>query len=572
MDIVAWRFGASVRPILTPLRSCIGCWGPAALQIRAKGSNSRHGRTEHHKFGQTRTRGRWYYRFHKQIGKANWRKYVERFIAPRKIENTQRFRPTPFATYRMSRHSHSWYWRLPKSIADATTADEVLTAWIQFRHKLPKKTYHHFKVLKRLVDVGGCDAADWRFRFITSRLHSIHYKVLNLPRLLHYYSLLRARHEMETAVKFVYKMIPRYTNPQVCLTAQAFGHAKIQDKYLFGTVASALGSKMETVSARDLVRLAQSFAATEICNYDFLSKISAQAQLRVQQAATEAYVPGMCPNLGELAEIAQVFAKLRFQDYSYFEMISVQVQRMLREGLPGPTPPIVAQFCDAFRTLRIHDIHFFETVLGHAGRHWYDYDATSLARIGAAVSLELPRGLPPVRRAYERMFAQLRQDQDLLSLEGIGMAARFMSAVDRKPSEEFTPGFSMDLVRRLMELREEPKEKFDVPRVLEIFAARRPDDGALFSSLCRHVHRHLALFEPADFVRAARGLSKSEYRDERVTHAMAKWAQKRCDEFTTFDWQRFLESLGAMGFSEHRLDQMRRLPSQSGQLPASSNL
>merc|ERR1719453_2763847 len=99
-------------------------------------------------------------------------------------------------------------------------------------------------------------------------------------------------------------MIPRYTNPQVCLTAQAFGHAKIQDKYLFGTVASALGSKMETVSARDLVRLAQSFAATEICNYDFLSKISAQAQLRVQQAATEMYLPGICPDLPELAEIA----------------------------------------------------------------------------------------------------------------------------------------------------------------------------------------------------------------------------------------------------------------------------
>lgn len=38
----------------------------------------------------------------------------------------------------------------------------ALEAWILFRHKHPKRAYHYFKVLQRLVEVGGADSTDWR--------------------------------------------------------------------------------------------------------------------------------------------------------------------------------------------------------------------------------------------------------------------------------------------------------------------------------------------------------------------------------------------------------------------------
>lgn len=42
-------------------------------------------------FGCTKPKGRYYYAFHKMIGKsANWHKYMERYVAPKKMEMEQR--------------------------------------------------------------------------------------------------------------------------------------------------------------------------------------------------------------------------------------------------------------------------------------------------------------------------------------------------------------------------------------------------------------------------------------------------------------------------------------------------
>merc|ERR1719421_2417763 len=115
----------------------------------------------------------------------------------------------------------------------------------------------------------------------------------------------------------------------------------------------------------------------------------------------------MCPDLEQLADIAEAFAKLRFQDFSFFEMCSMQVQHMLREGVAGPSPVVLAKLSAAFRDLRIHDVPFFETVLQHVSEHWYDYPVASLAEIGSATVTELPSKLGPVRRTYQNMLVQL---------------------------------------------------------------------------------------------------------------------------------------------------------------------
>merc|ERR1712113_678778 len=114
-----------------------------------------------------------------------------------------------------------------------------------------------------------------------------------------------------------------------------------------------------------------------------------------------------------------------------------------------------------------------------------------------------------------------------------------------------------------MELRDEGKERYDVARLVEVFARRVPHNKAVFSCLCKHVHRHLGIFEPVDFVRFARGLSSTEYRDDRVVHALAKWATKRVAEFSSFDWGALVHSLIALGASEARSAQLWSLgPSQ----------
>lgn len=73
------------------------------------------------------------------------------------------------------------------------------------------------------------------------------------------------------------------------------------------------------------------------------------------------------------------------------------------------------------------------------------------------------------------------------------------------------------------------------------------------------MHRHLGFFEPVDFVRFARGLAASAYRDDRVVHAMAKWARKRLAEFSSFDWHRFVYALGELGAREESLAKMREV-------------
>eukprot|EP00933_Yihiella_yeosuensis_P077333 TRINITY_DN8772_c1_g1_i2.p1 TRINITY_DN8772_c1_g1~~TRINITY_DN8772_c1_g1_i2.p1 ORF type:complete len:618 (-),score=123.63 TRINITY_DN8772_c1_g1_i2:69-1922(-) len=536
-----------------------GAAGGALLQqVRHGPMDGRPGRLQHFRFGPAKRKGSYYYRFHKLIGKANWRKYTERYIAPRALENRQRWIPTPYATFSQGRHSFSWHWRLPKELAAATSSDEVLEAWIKFRHKLPKKTFHYFKVLKRLVDVGGCERTDWRLRFITSRLHNFHRKVLNLPRLAKYYAELKVTHELEHVSRFLLKMLPKYSSHQLVLTAQAFGIAKLQDKKMLSEIAKLVEPRLSELTPAELVHLAQAYASTEICHYTLLAQISAQAQLRVQQASNGEGIPGSCPSFEQLMDLAEAFAKLKFQDYSFFEACSLQAEGLLSKGLPGPTPPALAKLCSAASRLKVHDVRLYEVVMGHIADHWYDYPAISLAEIGLAVAPVLPSGDKAIQDVYRKMKRQIRMDRNNLSLRGVGITARFMAEVDHK--EKFMgPEFEQALVQRLLALKDETKECYDVARVTEIFGRRCPEHSALFSTLCRHLHRHLAFFEPVDFVRFARGLATAQYRDDRVVHALHKWARKRLDEFSPHDWASFVGSLTQLGATEQRQEQLRNM-------------
>ena len=73
------------------------------------------------------------------------------------------------------------------------------------------------------------------------------------------------------------------------------------------------------------------------------------------------------------------------------------------------------------------------------------------------------------------MFTQIRYDRDTLSLRGVEAATRFMAEVDHKG--QFMAGFSEALAQRLLALRDESHERYDVARVCEIFARRCRSGG-----------------------------------------------------------------------------------------------
>jgi len=301
---------------------------------------------------------------------------------------------------------------------------------------------------------------------------------------------------------------------------------------------------LDMVGPLDLVKLVQAFAATEICHYTFMERVSAQLQVRVQMASAGQAPPRSSPTFSQLVDVAEGFARLKFQDYSYFEMCAFQAESLLQSGGTGLSPPALARLCTACAKLKIHEVRMYEAVLAHASQHWYDYSAASLAEIGAAISPALPREPLQVKDAYTVMMGVIAADKDTLTLEGVALAARFMAEVDHKG--EFMPELAFNLRSRLLEMRDDTRERYDVARVTEIFGRRMPEDNALFSCLCRHLHRHLAIFEPVDFVRFTRGLAAAQYRDDRVVHALAKWARKRSAEFSSHDWEAFVTSLGAL--------------------------
>jgi len=384
-------------------------------------------------------------------------------------------------------------------------------------------------------------------------------KVLNKPRLAHLYAQLKGNDMLAHLSHFLYPMLPKYTPAQLALVLHSFGLAKLQDKHLFKEVTRVLEPQLAMVSPAELVRIVNAFASTEISHYAFIARVSAQIQVRVQQESEGQAPPGSCPTIAQLSEIAAGFSVLKFQDYSFFEMCTMQTTHLLQTGLPGPNPLVLARLCSAYAKLKIHDVPLFAVVLAHIADHWYDYPSHSIAEIGASVAPVLPTDNESVQDVYRKMFSVMQTDADMLTLKGVELAARFMAEVDHK--QEFVGGFSHVLGARLKDLKDESRERYDVARVVEVFSRRCPEDQLLFSCLCRHVHRHLGIFEPVDFVRFARGLSATEYRDHRIPHALAKWGCKRFAEFSSFDWEGFVRSLATLNLAEKKVAQLRELGS-----------
>eukprot|EP00392_Amoebophrya_sp_AT5.2_P013240 g13356.t1 len=236
------------KALLYLFRFCIGKFCRRQCQQvrwKRKGAN-RIGRPCWHHHGTNKVRGRMYYPFHKMIGKsANWHKYQERFVPPKAVEAKVRLVPTCYANYRAMRESKAWYWLLPKALAASTTGDEVLNSFLRFRHKQPKKIHHYLRCLARLLAVGGCDVADWRFKYIASRVKPLRFRIVNLPRLALMYAKLNAVKEVKDLTRFLHAKMEWYSMQQLSFVVRAFALVKLNDAFLFQTVVRRLQDSLE---------------------------------------------------------------------------------------------------------------------------------------------------------------------------------------------------------------------------------------------------------------------------------------------------------------------------------------
>ena len=351
------------------------------------------------------------YRFHKKIGKGRWSRYVERYLRPAGLEHNQRlvYNYKPFFT--VKKRSHRWMWELPKRIARATNASEVLDAWVHFRHRRHKRPYHYFKALKRLVEVGGCDPTDWRFRLIATRIIRIRRRFLNLPRAAKYFGMLSAGHYVVQLSTILAARAHLFTTQQLVQIAVAFARVRVHDKYLFRKLGTHFTDDIESAPVAEVVQMVRAFAECHVHDYGFMA-IAAQDIERRIGLATQAFEgsfdedtrqglvsPLMCPSIAQLAEVAGAFATAKYLDFGFFEMCAMQLTHILRNagvrrqtdrqrGREGGrqgwgergvwcivcgvcvcvvpagrvTPPIIAEMIEAFRKNKVNDIYLFEIV------------------------------------------------------------------------------------------------------------------------------------------------------------------------------------------------------------------
>ncbi|CAD7948018.1 unnamed protein product, partial [Amoebophrya sp. A25] len=199
-----------------------------------------------HVRGPDKVRGRHYYPFHKMIGRsANWQKYQERYVPPRAVETKMRLIPSCYPNYRAMRESKAWFWLLPKKLAAATNGHEVLEAFLRFRHKQPKRIHHYLHVMTRLIQVGGCDCADWRFKYIISRLHPLRNRIVNMPRLALMYAKLNARREVKELTRFLFAKIDWYSMQQLTFIVRAFAQVKLADPVILNAIVRRFMDSLE---------------------------------------------------------------------------------------------------------------------------------------------------------------------------------------------------------------------------------------------------------------------------------------------------------------------------------------
>ncbi|KAF4652710.1 hypothetical protein FOL47_010896 [Perkinsus chesapeaki] len=493
------------------------------------------------RWGSQRKKGRWYYRYHKPLGHGNWQKYIERYETPRELESRQRLVFSTRADYRTYKQAISWQWKLPKAIAEATTVDEVLDAWMLYRHRRFKQHHHFFKVLQRLVEVQGANGhvntSDWRLAFITKKLRGRTKQIVNTPRLARLYSRLGSGDHMwfmvEKCTRYLARedMLRRYKPYQLVWIADAWGSCRLRDTYLFNRLARYLSRVVPQLSSDQLITVLVAYGRCEVTHTVLVGKILSQLltrKLSVQQHA----------------DIVSALALLRVQDYTALEMASHAAVNAINTGV-GYSTEDLCRIADAHSTLKVNDIKLMQNLLAHARDHGYDWSPLNLAKLGQCAA--------PVVASDKKAFAVMLDELNMYvpimeSLEEITAAANFAYLHQRYHPQaldgnKLCTSLVEKLALRVPELTNQ-SPMFNIAQLARSLTYFKEFDQKVWFTILKHSSKSAEWCEAKELLSLSYCLHRlkpslaKELPMRTVAMAQAQWALKRKEEFAPYDWDR----------------------------------
>eukprot|EP00388_Colpodella_angusta_P007020 GDKJ01020190.1.p1 GENE.GDKJ01020190.1~~GDKJ01020190.1.p1 ORF type:complete len:629 (+),score=118.33 GDKJ01020190.1:106-1887(+) len=259
----------------------------------------------------------------------------------------------PYAPrYKEAKASAQWNWMLPKKIAHATTSSDLLNAWAFYRHK-KKKVYHYSSALRRLVDIGGCNTHDWRYKLITSRLDRCKSRFLNLPRIGVYLGKLQDKEMLERLTPLFLRRLSIYSPQKLSFIVQAHSDALLFDKTLLNRVSQEFAISIPSASTADILRVIESFARLRYYRSDVVLPCISELINRVKSRAVTA------PTMSQLVSVLDACGDLRLQPRDLSDLIYVATVKNLSSETVPPPPPInpllLSKIVLAFDKVGVHE-------------------------------------------------------------------------------------------------------------------------------------------------------------------------------------------------------------------------
>ena len=484
----------------------------------------RAGKMQHFRYGVAKMRGRWYYRYHKPIGKANWKGYQERYLRPKDVEAKQRLVFAARPTTKQFKQSISWEWRLPKLLAQATTPNQVLDAWILFRYRQPKKVYHYMLTLRRLVDVGGCEPTDWRLQVLLCRMRKVYKRVINHDLLIKYFSKLGLYKEMEKLTRFMKPRLPMMTPAQLVTVLDSFREAQLRDTAVAGLCARYLRRNLKLMSTSDITRSILSLAQVEVRNSGYVS--NALAEVLSRSLSLKELISSM-----EAARLARV------RDYSLIELTTLSCRASLQSGSVSD----LNDACLAVEQIALMgtpDRSLFTEVVKNIDPYRLSVPALTGLVIATAGRVEIT-ALLPAFEVVRRNIPLLASRRTLVDVAG----ALDMVFDDINDATVFL----VELFNRLAALRTST-ESYNTARAADIAMRRELWNESTWKSLISDARFSLEDFEPKDFIATAItfGALPADILPEKriqLANEVAEWSIKRWEEFTPAEWSTLTSAL-----------------------------
>lgn len=401
-------------------------------------------------------------------------------------------------------------------LAQATTPNHVLDAWILFRYRHPKRIYHYMMTLKRLVEVGGCEATDWRLQVLLSKLRGGYRRVINFDILLRYFSELGLYKEMEGLTRFLTPRLGSMKPKQLASVMQSFGKIQLRDPAIMGLCMRGVGKNFHTLSTKDCIGIISALGNVEVRSPHFISAVLGEILKREL-------------SIDQFCELIAATRVARYRDYSLAEL-AVQAGRKLLE-LKGDDLNPVCRLVYELNLVGINDICFITEVVSQV-----DPDRVSVSSLIRLVAGAVGKVDSVILKPY---FEVIQESVTLIEKKSaVCLAAEAVdSAMESLPRGK---QLLIDLARRLAELPRED-ENYNVVSFSKICLRNQIYSRRIWKCILSDTRYTLPNFEPLDFLSTARSFNElpAEILGDRINgfpDELGEWALKRWEEFSHSQW------------------------------------